>query len=114
MAQKIQVQLVDDLDGSEAHDTVAFGLDGVSYEIDLSTGHAQELRSALEKFVASARKITGKRAAAAAAAPARTTGKGKSGHDLGAVRDWARNNGFEVSDRGRVAANVIAAFEAAN
>lgn len=116
MAQKVQVILVDDLDGGEATETVTFALDGVSYEIDLSESNASKLRDSLAEWVGHARRAgsgkSGGRTRAAGAAPAR--GRGAAKTDSGAVRAWARENGFQVSDRGRVSSEVLAAYEAAH
>jgi hypothetical protein len=109
MAQKVNIVLVDDLDGSEATETVTFGLDGTTYEIDLSKQHAGGLREALAPFVAHARKVAGGRRGRRG-----TTSTTNLGPSPRLVRDWARSNGYEVSDRGRVPADVIAAYEAAN
>lgn len=113
MAQKVVVQLVDDLDGVAADDisTVTFGLDGVSYEIDLTEGNAATLRKHLDKFVGAARRTGGrvKRGTSLkAAVPAANREQTK------AIRDWARQNGFSLSDRGRIPANVVEAFEQAH
>jgi len=112
MAQKVQVILVDDLDGGEAEETVSFSLDGVSYEIDLSAGNAAELRDALASWVGHARRVGGRASAGrrAAAAPRPRSGS----RDLTAVRSWARDNGFSVSDRGRVSSEVLTAYDAAH
>jgi hypothetical protein len=112
MAQKVQVILVDDLDGGEAEETVSFSLDGVSYEIDLSAGNAAELRDALASWVGHARRVGGRASAGrrAAAAPRARSGS----RDLTAVRSWARDNGFSVSDRGRVSSEVLTAYDAAH
>ncbi len=109
MAQKIQTLFVDDLDGSEAEGTVRFGLDGVSYEIDLSTAHAEELRSVLAPYTRAGRKISG-----AARRTGRAQGKAAAnGFSTNDVREWAKANGVEVKDRGRVAADVVTKFRAA-
>lgn len=109
MAQKIQVLLVDDLDGGEAEGTVRFGLDGAEYEIDLSAEHAEALRAALAPFIGAAR-----RSPAAGRRPARGGRRaGASGLDTTEVREWARAQGIEVKDRGRVPAEVIARFKEA-
>ena len=112
MAQKVETRLVDDLDGSEAAETVRFGLAGRQYEIDLSVGNANRLRDGLAEFVAAARRSgsSGSRAAGSTAAPARRSSSGDREHGA-AVREWARVNGFEVSDRGRIAAEVLEAYE---
>ncbi|GAA2131477.1 Lsr2 family protein [Nocardioides bigeumensis] len=108
MAQKVNIVLVDDLDGSEASETISFGLDGATYEIDLNDKNAGKLRDALAPYLGHARKVTG------AGRRGRKSSGGGSGPNPKQVRDWARSNGYEVSDRGRVPADVIAAFEAAN
>ena len=107
MAQKVTITLVDDLDGSEGAETVSFGLDGTSYEIDLSEKNAAQLREALAGYVGHARKSGRAKGRAKSAA----TTSGPSAREL---RDWARSNGYEVSDRGRVPEEVRQAFEAAN
>ncbi|HEX4829558.1 MAG TPA: Lsr2 family protein [Trebonia sp.] len=108
MAQKIQTLFIDDIDGGEAQGTIRFALDGSEYEIDLSAKHDDELRSALSKYVAHARKIGG----AARRPGARSTRK-TSTIDTVAARAWARENGFAIKDRGRVPAGVIAKYQAA-
>ena len=111
MAQKVQVLLVDDTDGATADETVTFSLDGVSYEIDLTTDHARELRDALAHWVGNARKVS----ARSAGRPGRGAGRRTSGSsDATAIREWARENGHEVSERGRISASVKAAYEAAH
>lgn len=109
MAQKIQTLLLDDLDGSEADETVRFGLDGASYEIDLSEAHARELRDSLARYAGAGRKVNPLRVA-----PARKTVRSASnGYDSTEVRDWAKAQGIEIKDRGRVPSDVIAKFKAA-
>jgi hypothetical protein len=115
MAQKVQVILVDDIDGGTADETVSFSLDGVSYEIDLSTAHADELREALARYVGVARRVggrstagRGRRAAAAAGRPSAR----KS--DIAEVREWARQQGHKVNDRGRIPATIMEAYEKAH
>ncbi len=109
MAQRVNIVLVDDIDGSNATETVAFGLDGTSYEIDLNEKHATKLRDALAAYVGHARKVSsgGRRSRSKAAAAA-------GGASAAEVRAWARDNGFTVPDRGRIPADVRAAFDAAN
>lgn len=109
MAQKIQTFFVDDLDGSEAEGTVLFGLDGTQYEIDLSTGNAKELRTALARYIEAGRRVTGS-----------TRRAGQNGRKAPAngvssteVRTWARTQGIEVKDRGRIPAEVIGRYQAA-
>jgi hypothetical protein len=109
MAQKIQTLVIDDLDGSEADGTVRFGLDGTDYEIDLNTEHANELRDALARYVNAAR-----RAGGAARRPARS-GRRASANGLNTteVREWAKAQGIDVKDRGRVPAELVVKFKAA-
>lgn len=106
MAQKVNIILVDDLDGSDASETVLFGLDGATYEIDLNDKNASKLRDALAGYVGHARKVTTSKGR-----KTRATTSGPSAREL---RDWARSNGHQVSDRGRVPADVREAFEAAH
>lgn len=114
MAQKVTVTLVDDLDGGTAEETVEFGIDGVSYEIDLSADHAVQLRDALAGFVAHARKAGGQRRRGGG--QARRGGGSSSGRAAvdreqnQAIREWARKNGMNVSDRGRIPAEVLEAY----
>src|SRR5436190_670131 len=101
MAQRVNIVLEDDLDGSEADETVTFGLDGVTYEIDLNSANASALRESLAPFVGHGRRAAGRRAPARSAAP-RSAGK----RDVADVREWARKNGHKVSERGRISAEV--------
>lgn len=113
MAQRVNVVLVDDLDGGDAAETVSFALDGVDYEIDLSEQHAGELRNALALYIGHGRRTGGRRrkspgsgAGARAAAP--------GGPSAAEIRAWARENGWDVPERGRVAAEVREAYTAAH
>lgn len=109
MAQKIQTLFIDDIDGGEAEGTVRFGLDGADYEIDLSTTHSDELHAALQAYIAHARKLTG---AARRGATVRA-GRRASAVDTAAVRAWARANGIDIKERGRVPADVLAKYREA-
>ncbi len=111
MAQKVHIVLEDDIDGSEASETIAFAVDGVGYEIDLNDKNAAALREALAPYIGHGRKA------------ARTKAGGRQSSSSGArtsstsareVRDWARQNGYAVSERGRVPREVTDAFEAAH
>lgn len=107
MAQKVQVVLVDDIDGGDAAETVSFALDGVSYEIDLNNANASHLRDAFAPWVGSGRRVGGRtRTARRGRGSARPAG-GRNTE----IRKWARANGYTVSDRGRIPAEVKAAFE---
>jgi len=115
MAQKVTVTLVDDLDGGIAEETVEFGIDGVSYEIDLSGGNAGKLRESLADFVSNARKAGGRRRGSGGSR--RAAGGGRASVDReqnAAIREWARKNGYNVSDRGRIPAEVLDAYHKGN
>jgi len=109
VAQKIQTLFVDDLDGSPAEGTVRFGLDGTEYEIDLNEEHARALRDALARYVSAARRAGGG-ARRAARAGRRASA---SGLNTTEVREWAKAQGIEVKDRGRVPAELVVKFRAA-
>lgn len=109
MAQKVEVHLEDDLDGGPANDTINFALDGKDYEIDLSTTNAEKLRGALRPFAEAGRKTT--RGAGARRTRTRTTGNDP---DTAKIRAWAKENGPEVSDRGRIHQTVKDAYYAAH
>ena len=109
MAQKIQTLFIDDLDGTAAEGTVRFGLDGTEYEIDLNAEHAQALRDGLARYVSAARRISG-----GARRPARGGRRAPaSGLNTTEVREWAKAQGIEVKDRGRVPAELVVKFKAA-
>ena len=107
MAQKVNIVLVDDLDGTEATETVTFGLDGSTYEIDLNDANASSLREALSGYVGHARKVTGGRRARKSAASS-------SSSNTKDVREWAKAQGMDVSERGRISADVQQAYDAAH
>ena len=108
MASIVSVVVTDDLDGSDNAETVSFGLDGVSYEIDLSAKHTEELRKLLANYAAHGRKAGG---------TTRRTPRGRrSGTDAvdtARVREWAKGNGYDIKERGRVPANVVEKHKAA-
>ncbi len=109
MAQKVQTLLVDDIDGSAADGTIRFALDGTDYEIDLNSDHAQALRDALARYVSAARKIGG-----GARRPMRSGRKAPAnGVNTTEIREWAKAQGIEVKDRGRVPAELMVEFKAA-
>jgi hypothetical protein len=110
VAQKVQVLLVDDLDGGEADETVTFALDGKTYEIDLTTANADKLRGLLEPYVKGGRR-TGGRASGGRGKARAASG---SSQDTAQIRAWAKENGYEVNDRGRVPAQIREAYEKAN
>ena len=100
-------EYVDDLDGSKAEGTVAFSVEGTNYEIDLSKKNSAAMLKALKPYIDHARKVRGTRSKAGSTSKA--SGRRK---DLGAVREWAKANGYEVSDRGRIPAQVVEAYDA--
>ncbi|WIV52855.1 histone-like nucleoid-structuring protein Lsr2 [Amycolatopsis nalaikhensis] len=115
MAQKVLVEMVDDLDGGVATQTVPFGLDGVSYEIDLSDANATALRDELARYVAAGRRIGGRKVRLAAGESTQVKKPGVTATDRERsrqIREWASANGFEVSDRGRLSTEIIEAFDA--
>jgi Lsr2 len=108
MAQKVQVLLLDDLDGSAAAETLTFGLDGVSYEIDLSSGNAGGLRKDLAQYVEHARKAGNMQAR-------RRRQRNGAGREQSArIREWAKTHGFKVNERGRIPGNIVAEYDAAH
>jgi hypothetical protein len=109
MAQKVQVILVDDIDGGPAEETLSFSLDGVSYEIDLSTANAAKLRDSVAPYVGTARRVGGRSSAGRGRAR-----RGSGDNRTAQIREWARANGHPVNERGRVAASIVAAYEKAH
>lgn len=120
MAQKVQVMLVCDLheDEVEGVETVAFGLDGSSYEIDTCEQHAAELRDAFARYVGAARRAgrpaVGSGARRSSRGSSRPAAAGSDRERVQAIREWARTNGHQVSERGRLSSTVMAAYEAAH
>ncbi len=117
MAQRVSVVLVCDLhdEDVEGEETVAFGLDGAAYEIDVCADHAAELRDAFATYVGGARRAGRAPVKRSSGRPsARPAAAGSDRERVQAVREWARKNGHEVSERGRLKADVLAAYEAAH
>jgi hypothetical protein len=107
MAQKIQTLFIDDIDGGEAEGTIRFGLDGTDYEIDLSKDHTDALHTALGKYVEHARKVGG--------ATRRQVRGGRRSADVidtTKVRGWAKEQGIDIKDRGRVPGNIVEQYRA--
>jgi hypothetical protein len=115
MAQKVLVEMVDDIDGEVANQTVPFGLDGVSYEIDLSDSNAAALRDVLARYVAAGRRTGGRkvRLAAGESTTSKTPDTAAADRERSRrIREWANANGYSVSDRGRLPAEVTEAYDA--
>lgn len=112
MAQHFQVKYVDDLDGTDlggAANTISFAFEGKEYSIDLSDDNAETFREAIAPYIEAGHRVTGRSTKAAR----KTTAKTSSAHTK-AVREWARANGYDVSDRGRIPADVMTAYAAGN
>ena len=107
MAQRVQVQLLDDITGEEAAETISFGLDGVLYEIDLTAQNAHQLRDELGAYVEKGRKIRGR---SAGQRRSRTSARDETHR----IREWAEKNGYSPSSRGRISKSIIDAYQAAN
>jgi len=119
MARRIVHQLVDDLDGTVLEvgtgETVLFSLDGTAYEIDLTDDNAAALRAALEPFIAAARSVSRAGSAVSSGRGGSARRQKRSGQrDYTPVREWAAQNGYTVSERGRVPASVLEAYDAAH
>lgn len=115
MAQTTVITLIDDIDGSEASETLTFGLDSTTYEIDLNDAHAEDLREVLAPFVSVARKGSGggARRSSTSGSSSRSRSRSASTPDPREVRAWAEANGIEVSPRGRIKADVLEQYRAA-
>ncbi|WP_084125527.1 Lsr2 family protein [Demequina sp. NBRC 110054] len=108
MAQKVQVVLIDDLDGGDAVETVSFAVDGTKYEIDLNAENASQLREDIAKWTDKARKVS------TVSRGRRSLSSRKSGTDAHDIREWARSQGMEVPERGRVSRELRDAYDAAH
>lgn len=108
MAQRVEVVLVDDLDGGVAEETVQFALDGVSYEIDLNADNAAALRDALAVYVGHGRRVGGRRSSG------RASSRRSGSSETAQIRAWAKDRGLGVNERGRIPADIVAQYEAAN
>jgi hypothetical protein len=106
MAQKVQVVLIDDIDGGPADETLRFALDGTTYDIDLSSANAARLRAALAEFVGHARKVS--------ARPTARRSRGRASGRSAEIRAWAKEQGLAVNERGRIPAELAATFDAAH
>ena len=112
MAQKVEILLLDDIDGSEAVCTVRFGLDGQEYECDLNADHSAALRTALSPFITAARTVKVKKDKKRSA-PA-TAGNGSTPVSREVLAQWARDHGYDLKERGRIPTRIQREYEAAN
>lgn len=115
MAKRVIQELIDDLDGKPADESVAFGLDGVQYSIDLSKKNAEKLRGALKPYISAGSKVG--RSAAVGVRPHAGRGRGTTRGDRDqnrAIREWAQSAGFQVSDRGRIKQEIVDQYHAVN
>lgn len=113
MATETTTRLLDDLDGGSAERSVTFAFEGKQYKLDLSKKNIASFEKALKPYIAAAEEVTASRRMSSSKGrhPRKSTGRART--DLAAVREWARANGFEVSERGRISAEVMEAYEAA-
>src|ERR687890_1467394 len=114
MAQQTIVRFIDDIDGSEAVGTVTFSLDNRAYEIDLSDENTDKLHEALAPFIEHGRKASGGRGRTRGQAPMTDKPSRSNREDTQAIREWARQHGHQVSDRGRIPKSVIEAYQVAH
>src|SRR5258708_614866 len=112
MARKVEVKLLDDIDGGEADETLRFGVDGSNYEIDLNAKHAEELRASLAKFILSARRVG--RGGVITAGRGRVASKPTHTDraQTQAIREWAERKKIKLADRGRIPGNIVKQYEA--
>jgi hypothetical protein len=111
VAKKVETVFIDDLDGSKAETTIRFALDGAEYEIDLNTAHADEFRTATKQYIEAGREasISARRPARGSARRAAANGEPSSSE----VRDWTKDEGYEVKERDRIPAELVVKFQAA-
>ncbi len=117
MAQRVNVVLVDDIDGSDAVETVTFALDGVEYEVDLSEQNADKLRESLSLYIGHGRRTGGRRRSGSAGEQKSSRSRSSASSEspsASEIREWARANGHTVPDRGRVSSEVREAYAAAH
>lgn len=115
MAQKVITEFIDDIDGSSAERTFTFAVDGTNYEIDLSTENIADFKSAIGGFIESARKVKASRSSdGRRTGSAGAKGGRQSREQTGAVREWARQHGHNISNRGRIPASIQQAFDQAH
>ena len=115
MAKRVIQELIDDLDGKPADESVTFGVDGVQYSIDLSKKNAEKLRAALKPYISAGTKVGRSATVGARTAPGRPRGTTRGDRDQNrAIREWAQGAGYQVSDRGRIKQDIVDQYHAAN
>ena len=114
MAKTVITQITDDLDGSNGAETVSFAYRGTSYEIDLGRKNASAFDKLMKPYLDAARKVTATRGGRRASGNGRRGSGSRSANEMSTVREWARAKGFQVSDRGRISANIMAEYNAAH
>ncbi|WP_104168878.1 Lsr2 family protein [Arthrobacter sp. SX1312] len=114
MAQRVQVELIDDLNGEVAQETVRFGVDGTEYEIDLTTENADKFRATLTEYADKARKATGRRGQGKSPASSEAASGKSKREETQRIRQWAQDNGHSTSARGRISQSIVDAYNAAH
>ena len=111
MAKTVVTQIIDDLDGSMGGETITFSYRGTNYEIDLGRKNASAFDKLMKPYLDAGRKVTAGRGGRRASTNGR---RGRSASELGSIREWARSQGYTVADRGRISAEITAAYDAAH
>jgi Lsr2 len=114
MAKTVITQVTDDLDGSSGAETITFGYRGTNYEIDLGRRNASAFDKTMKPYVDAARKVTDPRGGRRGSSNGRRTSRRSSAGQLASIREWARAQGYSVSDRGRISADVMESYEKAH
>ena len=114
MAKTVITQVTDDLDGSSGAETISFGYRGTTYEIDLGRKNASAFDKMMKPYLDAARKVTASRTGRRASRNGRRGSRSRPANELATIREWARAQGYRVSDRGRISANIMDAYQAAH
>jgi nucleoid-associated protein Lsr2 len=114
MAKTVVTQITDDLDGSNGAETISFGYRGTTYEIDLGRKNANAFDKLMKPYLDAARKVAAARSGRRGSSNGRRGNRSRPANELAAIREWARAQGYSVSDRGRISANIMDAYNAAH
>ena len=114
MAKTVITQITDDLDGSNGAETISFGYRGTTYEIDLGRKNANAFDKMMKPYLDAARKVAAERSGRRASSNGRRGSRSRPANELASIREWARTQGYSVSDRGRISANIMDAYNAAH